>query len=84
MRMAWMLAIVFLLVGGACTTVEAADPAAANLVLAEEPAGALTLAQAKAKLHTTPQPVVIESARACISHHNQPSFSEVFDALRGS
>jgi chemotaxis protein MotA len=30
-----------------------------------------------------PQPVVIESARACISHHNQPSFSEVFDSLRG-
>ncbi len=59
MRMAWMLAIVFLLVGGACATVEAADPAAANLVLAEEPAGALTLAQAKAKLNTTPQPVVI-------------------------
>ena len=59
MRMAWMLAIVFLLVGGACATVEAADPTAANLVLAEEPAGALTLAQAKAKLNTTPQPVVI-------------------------
>ena len=31
-----------------------------------------------------PQPVMIETARACISHHNQPSFSEVFDALRGS
>ena len=30
-----------------------------------------------------PQPVVIEAARACISHHNQPSFSEVFDSLRG-
>ena len=29
------------------------------------------------------QPVVIEAARACISHENQPSFSEVFDALRG-
>ena len=29
------------------------------------------------------QPVIIESARACISHHNQPSFSEVFDSLRG-
>lgn len=34
-----------------------ADPAA--LVLATEPAGALSLAQAKAKLTTTPQPVVI-------------------------
>jgi chemotaxis protein MotA len=31
-----------------------------------------------------PQPVVIEAARACISHHNQPSFSEVFDSLRGA
>jgi chemotaxis protein MotA len=31
-----------------------------------------------------PQPLVIESARACISHHNQPSFSEVFDGMRGS
>lgn len=30
-----------------------------------------------------PQPVVIEAARACISHHNQPTFSEVFDSLRG-
>lgn len=30
------------------------------------------------------QPVVIEAARACISHHNQPSFSEVFDSLRGA
>jgi chemotaxis protein MotA len=30
-----------------------------------------------------PQPVIIEAARACISHHNQPSFSEVFDSLRG-
>lgn len=30
------------------------------------------------------QPVIIESARACISHHNQPSFSEVFDSLRGA
>lgn len=31
-----------------------------------------------------PQPVMIEAARACISHHNQPSFSEVFDSLRGA
>jgi chemotaxis protein MotA len=31
-----------------------------------------------------PQPLLIESARACISHHNQPSFSEVFDGMRGS
>ena len=30
------------------------------------------------------QPVIIEAARACISHHNQPSFSEVFDSLRGA
>ena len=31
-----------------------------------------------------PQPLVIESARACIAHHSQPSFSEVFDGMRGS
>jgi chemotaxis protein MotA len=31
-----------------------------------------------------PQPLLIESARACIAHHNQPSFSEVFDGMRGS
>ncbi len=31
-----------------------------------------------------PQPVMIETARACIAHDNQPSFSEVFDALRGA
>jgi chemotaxis protein MotA len=30
------------------------------------------------------QPLVIESARACISHHNQPSFADVFDGMRGS
>lgn len=30
------------------------------------------------------QPVMIEAARACISHHNQPSFAECFDALRGA
>lgn len=30
-----------------------------------------------------PIPLVIESARAVISHHNQPSFAEVFDGLRG-
>jgi chemotaxis protein MotA len=37
-----------------------------------------------ANLKGHPQPVVIEAARACISHHNQPSFSEVFDSLRGA
>jgi chemotaxis protein MotA len=31
-----------------------------------------------------PQPLIIESARACIAHHSQPSFSEVFDGMRGS
>ena len=36
-----------------------------------------------ADLRGAPQPVMIESARACIGHHNQPSFSEVFDSLRG-
>ena len=37
-----------------------------------------------ANLRGHPQPLVIESARACIDHHNQPTFSEVFDNLRGA
>ena len=36
-----------------------------------------------ASLHGHPQPLVIEAARSGIAHHNQPSFSEVFDGLRG-
>ncbi len=36
-----------------------------------------------ATLHGHPQPLVIEAARAAIDHHNQPSFGEVFDGLRG-
>lgn len=34
-------------------------------------------------LNGYPIPVVIEAARVGISHDNQPSFSEVFDGLRG-
>lgn len=34
-------------------------------------------------LHGYPVPLIIESARAAISHHSQPSFAEVFDGLRG-
>lgn len=30
-----------------------------------------------------PVPLIIETARAAISHHSQPSFAEVFDGLRG-
>ncbi len=30
-----------------------------------------------------PVPLIIESARAAISHHSQPTFAEVFDGLRG-
>ncbi len=30
-----------------------------------------------------PVPLVIEGARSVISHHNQPSFADVFDGLRG-
>ena len=33
-------------------------------------------------MHGHPVPLVIEAARVCISHHNQPSFAELFDALR--
>ena len=36
-----------------------------------------------ATLHGHPQPLVIEAARVAISAHNQPSFGEVFDGLRG-
>ena len=34
-------------------------------------------------LHGHPMPLIIEAARSCVSHHNQPSFAEVFDGLRG-
>lgn len=35
-----------------------------------------------ASLHGHPQPLVIEAARSGIAHENQPSFAEVFDAMR--
>jgi chemotaxis protein MotA len=34
-------------------------------------------------MHGHPMPLIIEAARVGISHHNQPSFAEVFDGLRG-
>ena len=34
-------------------------------------------------MHGHPMPLIIEAARVSISHHNQPSFAEVFDGLRG-
>ena len=34
-------------------------------------------------LHGHPMPLILEAARVCIGHHNQPSFAEVFDGLRG-
>jgi len=34
-------------------------------------------------MHGHPVPLVIEAARVCISHHNQPTFSEIFDGMRG-
>jgi chemotaxis protein MotA len=37
-----------------------------------------------ASMKDNPQPMVIEAARTGISHHNQPSFSEVFDGLRAA
>ncbi len=36
-----------------------------------------------ATLHGHPQPLVIEAARSSLTHHNQPAFAEVFDAMRG-
>ena len=36
-----------------------------------------------ASLHAHPQPLVIEAARSGVDHHNQPSFAEVFDGMRG-
>ncbi|MFZ9440848.1 MAG: flagellar motor stator protein MotA [Hylemonella sp.] len=35
-------------------------------------------------MHGHPMPLIIEAARESISHHNQPSFAEVFDGMRGS
>jgi chemotaxis protein MotA len=34
-------------------------------------------------MHGHPPPLIIEGARVSISHHNQPTFAEVFDGLRG-
>lgn len=34
-------------------------------------------------LHGHPMPLIIEAARVAISHDKQPSFSEVFDGMRG-
>jgi chemotaxis protein MotA len=34
-------------------------------------------------LNGHPMPVIIEAARVSIGHDNQPSFSEIFDGLRG-
>jgi len=34
-------------------------------------------------MHGHPMPLILEAARVAISHHNQPSFAEVFDGLRG-
>lgn len=36
-----------------------------------------------ASLQGHPQPLVIEAARSGVDHHNQPSFAEVFDGMRG-
>jgi chemotaxis protein MotA len=33
-------------------------------------------------MHGYPVPLIIEAGRVCISHHNQPTFGEIFDALR--
>jgi len=37
-----------------------------------------------AALHGHPQPLVIEAARSGIAHHNQPTFSDVFDGMRAA
>lgn len=34
-------------------------------------------------MHGHPMPLILEAARVAISHHNQPSFADVFDGLRG-
>jgi chemotaxis protein MotA len=33
-------------------------------------------------MHGYPVPLIIEAARVCINHHEQPTFGELFDALR--
>jgi hypothetical protein len=58
MRMAGMLAVVFMLAAGLASAA-VADDVAAKMLLAEEPAGAVSLTEAKGKLTTTPQPIVI-------------------------
>ncbi len=58
MTMARMLVFGLVVAVGVCRPAWAADSAAALLLVAE-PAGALSLAEAKAKLTTTPQPIVI-------------------------
>ncbi|MGB5723672.1 MAG: MotA/TolQ/ExbB proton channel family protein, partial [Parasphingorhabdus sp.] len=35
-----------------------------------------------ASLHGHPQPLIIEAARTSLQHANQPSFADVFDAIR--
>ena len=35
-----------------------------------------------ANLHGHPQPLIIEAARTSLQHANQPSFADVFDAVR--
>ena len=37
-----------------------------------------------ASLHGHPQPLVIEAARSGIAHHNQPTFSDVFEGMRAA
>jgi len=34
-------------------------------------------------MHGHPPALIIEAARVCINHHNQPTFAEVFDGMRG-
>ena len=34
-------------------------------------------------MHGHPVPLIIEAARVCLSHHNQPTFAEIFDGMRG-
>jgi hypothetical protein len=59
-RAGWLAGL--LVMGGALVAVADVDVAAARtmLVLAEEPAAAVSLAAARQKLGTTPQPIVVE------------------------
>jgi len=61
------------------------EPFGKRLVqIIDEDSEALKVAQQViiGNMHGYPVPLIIEAARVCINHHAQPTFGELFDALR--